>query len=810
MDHMDAKTPNDDKSTWSEPQAAELSTEQRRLIEDYLSECWANEEYATATSLWTGVIQHHRFPRIWSIAWLAQRKRVDEPTAHALLAGVQLLAGQGEDPVQLLRAADPWGAFEQLGIKVRKASEAQQAATRARYRAAYDEAIQAIEASRRTHQFDNSFHRQIADAVFDACYRAFKHQQTWVEERGAPERATTAELRAASGTSLTNTVPPRLHVVSAPMGAGKTTFTIAFIIAMTRMSDAFPKLPYGCVLLVDQIPKAEAMYRELTRFLPERVAVWTTDHDIDCTEPAKVRNPAARFHVDQLQDYPVLIVTHAFFKGPRGDKARTVLVDRSARHRALTVVDEQMQDVAIYDVKLSSAEAVREAIQEQGDDTVAWRMQTLAKFMMSKVFEGPSLEKPNDDEAGWRMAQELAWFTTPDARAYETANRDRLPAIQNVFGLARCMAQDYAFIGRHNKGAEGTYFVGYEPQHAIFPGMVLLDATSDIDGVTPLSPWRDHIEVPQGRYDNLSIVHVQSCTDEALGKFLGRAANRLTYSNWMKQVILEHMESGQLGLVVCKKALLDDNNIPGPHPRDPGAEESAGNPPFGWDLDGRKLGVTYWGGAGLGSNVWMDAEVVFLFDEFYLRRQTAIGGTQGLQLAPTSEGAIASMTALNSKSAEVTGFWEGHLLRWNKQMGLRGRGRIFDEHGICGKQKLIFTGDYERLLLYKDRMFPGATLTTSREETPLTSWKTRRRQLLEILSNTKLTNIVTTNEIANLMQVKAWRDVSKEVMAGDTRDMLKALGWTYVSKQGRGGSWFERIGRQDKRADDPGQAIAAE
>jgi hypothetical protein len=208
--------------------------------------------------------------------------------------------------------------------------------------------------------------------------------------------------------------------------------------------------------------------------------------------------------------------------------------------------------------------------------------------------------------------------------------------------------------------------------------------------------------------------------------------------------------------------------------------------------------------------VWKEAEVVFLFDEFYLPRRAAIGGTQGLQLAPTSEGAIASMSALNSASEDVSGVWEGHLLRWNKQMALRGRGRVFDGKGVCGQQKLVVTGDYERLLFNKDRMFPGAKLTTSRDETNPANWKTRRRQLLEILSSPKLTNVVTTNEIADLMRVKAWRDVSREAMAGDTREMLKALGWTYVSRKGRGGSWFERTGAQEHGGDRPGEAVAAE
>jgi hypothetical protein len=71
-------------------------------------------------------------------------------------------------------------------------------------------------------------------------------------------------------------------------------------------------------------------------------------------------------------------------------------------------------------------------------------------------------------------------------------------------------------------------------------------------------------------------------------------------------------------------------------------------------------------------------------------------------------------------------------------------------------------------------------------------------------------NVITTNEIASLMQVKAWRDVSKEAMAGETREMLKALGWTYVSRTGRGGSWFERIGTQRHGADESGKPLAAE
>jgi hypothetical protein len=416
-----------------------FSPEQRSLVEEYL----ATADGEQAAFLWRNIIGARGAGVAWKeISWLAEMHGVPEETVEAFLIGLDVIDGDGQSRDRLMDEGDPWTAFGSIGVDVPKPRPAPRAiASRDDVRAAYDAAIRDIEAVRGTQQFEDGFHGRVADAVFDACYNALEHHSAWVEQRGPAELATTAELRA-TGRTQANTVQPRLHVVSAPMGAGKTTFTIAFIVGLTRMSNALPTMPYGCVFLVDQIPKAEA--------------------------------------------------------------------------------------------------------------------------------------------------------------------------------------------------------------------------------------------------------------------------------------------------------------------------------------------------------------------------------AQGLQLAPTSRGALASMTALNNAREEVDGLWEGHLLRWNKQMALRGRGRVFDGQGVCGKQKLIFTGDYERLLLYKDRMFPGAKLTTSRQETPLSNWKTRRRQLVEILSSPKLTNTVTTNEIASLMQVKAWRDVSKEVMAGDTRDLLKALGWTYVSKQGRGGSWFERIGAQGRGADEAGQAVAAE
>ena len=62
---------------------------------------------------------------------------------------------------------------------------------------------------------------------------------------------------------------------------------------------------------------------------------------------------------------------------------------------------------------------------------------------------------------------------------------------------------------------------------------------------------------------------------------------------------------------------------------------------------------------------------------------------QGLREHRADEGDLASMTTLSSKAHGVDIIAEGHRLRWTKQLALRGRARSYDEHGMCGKQRLV-------------------------------------------------------------------------------------------------------------------------
>src|SRR5262245_46394251 len=107
-------------------------------------------------------------------------------------------------------------------------------------RAAYDAVIEQIDRSRSSQQLTNACYSKVGDAIFDACYSAIGQSEA-----------------AKAGVK----VPEALKVRSAPMGAGKTTFTLAFITALVRLGKHGPDAPRGCVFVVEQMTKADEMYR---------------------------------------------------------------------------------------------------------------------------------------------------------------------------------------------------------------------------------------------------------------------------------------------------------------------------------------------------------------------------------------------------------------------------------------------------------------------------------------------------------------------------------------------------------------------
>jgi hypothetical protein len=650
---------------------------------------------------------------------------------------------------------------------------------KAALREAFDAAVREIDTQRERPMLTNEFYADIGTSVFEAGYEA---------------------LQDFAGAQAGATAKPRLHVVSAPAGSGKTSFSVALLAALVRLTAAAEGEPLGCLFLTDQRERADATYRELAELLPGKVAVWTSEHDLKRTVPErerKVTDPAARFTVDQLAEYPVVVTTQAFFQGPRGVKAREWLVNGRKQPRALTLVDERPNEVTVFEALLSEAEQVREYIQadEENRDTIEPHISTLVRFMQSRTHRSSDLEKPTDDTEAWEVSNDLQWFRTEAATRYakEAAARyakqnggKSLP-ISQVFGFARSVAEGYAFVARSHGGKGGTRFIGYQSDLVLDHGMVLLDATADIDGIQQVITHRVLQPTPRAHYGNLEIVHVASLTREKLSTFLTHAKNRRDYTAWMRSVIIEHMEPGQRGLVVCKKSLFDNENVPG----DLGGTPTD-DPVYTINIEGRALAFIHWG-HGIGSNLWKDADVVFLFDEFFKPRRIVISDTQALRRHKATEGDLATMKTQNTRAPAVDVLSEGHLLRWSKQMCLRGRARCFDEHGLCGTQKLVCSGDRQRLLRNAQVLFPGAKVTLTKADTG--AKQNRADALLALLSDPALPNVVTTNWIGQQFK-KPFREFADVIKSNSVKDALAGLGWRYVSQRGKGGSRFERIERR--------------
>jgi hypothetical protein len=633
---------------------------------------------------------------------------------------------------------------------------------RAALRALYDAAAAELNPSR-NNILTTEFYAKTGDAVFNAGYIALSD--------------------AVSGTR-------RMHTVSAPAGGGKTTFAYALIAAVTRYADDRTDAPYGAVFVVDQIEKADSVYRDLSALLPGKVAIWTKDHDRQCKQPERVRTPAAQFTREELRHYPVIVVTHAFYLGVRGHNAANAMRDGFLRPRALTVVDERPDEAPALDVMLSEAQRVREALLDTYPETKE-HLNVLLGFMENYSYAPANkLYRTGIELGADKVAAELGWFRS-NAAEHLAKSASNIPGVQKLFAFAKALV-----VGRACVATSGAlaHFFGYEEQHIIdrSAGTILLDATADIDGVSHIVPWRVHTETPKARYDKLEIVHVPQHTKKRLSEYLKTASNQREYVKWVVETIKENMAPGENGLVICKKALFDAERIPQWPEGDPRFKDPKSfTENYGWDVDGRKLCATHWG-TGVGSNAWREADVVFLFDEFFIPRRIAVATTQGLRGHKVHEGDLGHMKNLNSKADGVDLIADGHALRWTKQLALRGRARSYDANGVCGKQRLVVGSDLQRFMTNASKLFPGATIRTVGDHGDDTPWKSR---VLVALNSSKAP-VVTTRELTRVIK-RQWREVSRNVATPEFLSVITDLGWRYVSKKGRGGSRFERIAQAD-------------
>jgi hypothetical protein len=174
-------------------------------------------------------------------------------------------------------------------------------------------------------------------------------------------------------------------------------------------------------------------------------------------------------------------------------------------------------------------------------------------------------------------------------------------------------------------------------------------------------------------------------------------------------------------------------------------------------------------------------------------RRVHIADTQGLLDCKSTDSSAPTMTmgAINGRNKQVDAIEGGHLLRFDKQMALRGNARHFDQDGICGEQKLVCCGDTKRLLVNLGRMYPGAKLVNGGgvgASTPRGSKggkQTYGDRVLAFLAETTLDVVKTTD----LPLGRPWNEIRRDVVTPGFKASLGAIGWAYGGK-GRAAAFY--------------------
>jgi hypothetical protein len=568
------------------------------------------------------------------------------------------------------------------------------------------------------------------------------------------------------------------RVISAPTGSGKSSYAWALIAALIQ---AVPGS--SALFLCETIDQCEDTYKELAKLVPSSdLAIWTGAHD-RAKEIADIEReygfrPSARFFARDLSSHRVAIVTHAFYRGPRGDQARNY----EGQPRTLTVVDERPKEVSLFDIDQGDvAKALDWAVVTFGNDTPA---EKALKALRDYLVDTWEIERPKGKNFKPLKRSDLSWFTSEEASAVLGEKPDSLEGI--VIGFAQSLATGYAFMSRHDRSTRGGRFVGYRMDLPILPGTVLLDATSDIDGVSQLVDWRAPVPSPRVSYENLKVIHMAPPPEvigprERVTEIVKNAKRARPYAQWIRNTVVANTEPGEKVLVVTHKALLAHEYLP----------DSISLGEGSYDLEGRKVAFINWG-YGIGSNRWKEATSVFLFGEFHIPKRGTVGTTLALIDQPAGTPRLDRMQSPNSQDEVFLSLQHGHLMRWEKQLAMRGNARNLTPDGICGHQKLFVTSEFKRFSQYRERLFPGATFIVDGSVSETASEKGGCGAVAALLMSSEQ-NCITSLELEEVTGVTL--NNSKRILTNLlVQQAMDEGGWVYIAGRGRGNpSRFERV-----------------
>ena len=507
----------------------------------------------------------------------------------------------------------------------------------------------------------------------------------------------------------------KVRVVSAPTGSGKTNATAALAAAGLVAQDA----TFTAAFVVEYAEQAEDLYRKLLALLPEHlhgeVVVWTTAHDHG-TSPEVAKEtyhvePTRRFSRGDLLAARIAIGTHRKLLGDLERQRDGGLLTCKGQRRSVVFVDETPTLVKLVEVTPKDVWAFRDRVRSTEQDHPWVDVLTAIGTRMERAYMAANGGSQFSTVDLIESPAEVALFNGQTASMLERFCGDtkdpaqRRWAAEQMEDAARFLtaaAEGYVFLYRE----EPRRFVSYRLEFQPFPGLVLLDATFDLSGMTLLVPEMDRLEPPRVDHQALRLFHLPlpQTFRASAKKLTAKASTAKPYADWIKATVVKNSRPGELVLVVAHKALFDHRYLEAA--KDILTAERADKLEH-WE--GRRVLTMSWG-AGVGANWARDAEAVFLFGEFHIPRAAVVGNVLGLRSQRFAGAGDLKDAMTNGLQGSYGDYYDRHLMRWSVQLGARGRMRNLGSNGGCSPMRLYATMALDRLLRLRHEAFPGAPL----------------------------------------------------------------------------------------------------
>jgi hypothetical protein len=557
------------------------------------------------------------------------------------------------------------------------------------------------------------------------------------------------------------------QVVVAPKGASKTTCAAALVHAIIASGSES-----SVVVALPEIKLVEEFRLELLKhgLVSEKdLGVWTTAHAMEKSHADIIAQcgwiAPVRYLKDDLNSRRVILLTHKTYM-----EQLSYRLYRGQR-RTLSIIDEKPDEAGIFSARPSTIDSLKEKALEANLESLGPPLDLIHDHMraLSNAANDGDMHQEIPVSIGLHLALSIVTGCSYTEKDAISKLYDDPTDFLNTFGFLNALLEGSAFLSRNS----GDHFVGYRMAFQRDPGTIVLDGTSDIDGLTPISHWvKLHIG-PKADYRHLTGIHVQ--IPHRFGS--KRGMDRIQtdgdfhdeFMSYLRGQIVEHAMEGEEVLVFLKKKIATMNK--------PNLITNHNDFSQPMTIEGRKVAFANFG-SGIGQNRWRSATTVILIDHMRLPRRMYVGKALAHKGQPATNNNLHDAKEVRGLKGDFKSVQDGQRLRWDLQSALRGAAReVEDTTGIAKPMKLVLVGDLAVWAAEFGRCFNNAPpLACSGSE----QTSSKKLELVRLLMTFEAERLTLGEAVRLTGMNDLTKNVGKHIKDRDVAAVMQSHGWRYV------------------------------